>query len=407
MGSEVSLVDKKRGALANGLVENQDLLAVLNSEKQKEFKENFLQFATQDYLVTTVSVREIIRFAVDITKVGLNINPAFKEVYIVPFNTKTKDGNGRDVHVMLPQAIIPLNGIQEMCYKKQFFLKLYEVFQLGKEIVSEREMTRAHQLLLKTSDPTWVDKNFVGFDVVLTDLKDELPEQIKFIEAAYVKDVTKTIKDDRFKIQSWRHKAVRRAFGDFFIPRSREVDIFDKVEHINDQILGSSEGTIDTTMEKSTLTGFEDLQSTLNPLGINLSYNDGYAIATGGKISTSQTTLNSLGFVFENNQFKCRCSEPQSRLPEPSAPPASQESNKKQTQADLFGENPVINSMDSLFLFADQLGLTLSDEFKMQKQDCIGISGGNTNGLDEKLIGAGFTKSPQGKWIRPIVDLKK
>ena len=62
--------------------------------------------------------------------------------------------------------------------------------------------------------------------------------------------------------------------------------------------------------------------------------------------------------------------------------------------------------MDSLFLFADQLGLTLSDEFKIQKQDYIGISGGNTNGLDEKLIGAGFTKSPQGKWIRPIADLK-
>lgn len=150
---------------------------------------------------------------------------------------------------------------------------------------------------------------------------------------------------------------------------------------------------------------FEELVETLKPLGIVISFKNGYAIATGGKISTSQTTLNSLGFVFEDSQYKCRCTEPQSLLPAPSAP-ASSEPNKKQTQSDLF-ENPVINSIDSLFLFVDELGLTLSDEFKMQKQDYIGISGGNTEGLDDKLLSAGFTKSPQGKWIRPIADLKK
>ena len=154
---------------------------------------------------------------------------------------------------------------------------------------------------------------------------------------------------------------------------------------------------------------FEKVVETLTPLGVKVTFKDGYAIATGGKISTSQTTLNSLGFVFEDSQYKCKCAEPQHLLEKPlSGPSVTPENNSKKpiAQADLF-ENPVINSMDSLFLFVDELGLTLSDEFKMQKQDCIGISGGNTEGLDDKLTSAGFTKSPQGKWIRPIVDLKK
>ena len=143
-------------------------------------------------------------------------------MYIIPYDTKIGD-----VKVMLPQAIIPLNGAQEQAFQKDFFLRLYAVYNVEGDIFSEKDMTRKQQLTLQTANSKWVDEHFAGFDVELIDLKKELPDQIKFVEISYLTTVTKTIKDQSFKLQTWRHKAVRRAFGDFVIPRARRVEVFD------------------------------------------------------------------------------------------------------------------------------------------------------------------------------------
>lgn len=391
MATALQILEQKRQELIKGLEDNKDLILTLPADKQKEFRENFLEFATQDYLVSKISVKEIIRFSVNICKLGLNINPAFKEVYIVPFNTKVKDETGKDQHIMLPQAIIPLNGIQEMSYKKNFFLKLYEVYKLGEEVVSEKEMTRAHQMLLKTSDAKWVDENFVGFDVVLTDLINELPEQTKFIEASYLKAVTKTMQDERFKVQSWRHKAVRRAFGDFFIPRSREVDIFDKVEHINDQTLGT---VVDASIESKEIKNFIELQEALSPHNISLVFNNGIATASGNTYQNAKT-LAMMGFKFANSVYTCQCAAPAIALP-----------NKALArQEDLMG-TPVINSLDSMALYLEELGLTMTIWTSNGGEELIGVSAGNTDQLEDKLLAIGF-QNKNGKFLRSTIGLKK
>lgn len=236
------------------------------------------------YVSKGTQPREIINLCVKLNHLGLKVNPGFKEVYVIPF--KVKIGN---TYVMLPQAIIPLNGIQEMAHAKGFFLRAYEVYNLDGDIVSEREMTRKHQLLLDTSNENWVNSHFVGFDVVLEDIKNEIPQQTKFVEQKYLDEVTKTVKDKRFKIQTWRHKAVRRAFGDFYIPRERSLDVFSSVEAINDNILESS--------QKLPVN-----ENTLEQLGLKTVQKNNELIIEGNTYGKTEH-LKALGFKFSNNTW--------------------------------------------------------------------------------------------------------
>ena len=231
---DITIIENNKQQLISYLVNYADLLKSLEKDKKEEFKQNFLELASNDYLISKVNPRELIKFCIGVTKLGLNINPMYKEVYIIPFNTEVRKG----VKLMLPQAIIPLNGIQERANQNGFFLRLYEVYKFDDgNIISEREMSREYQILLDTTNSTWFDRHFVGFDVVLTDLRNQLPEQVKFVEVAYLKDVTKTIKNQSFKAQTYRHKAARRAFGDFNIPRDRQLVDFIELEHLNDTTL--------------------------------------------------------------------------------------------------------------------------------------------------------------------------
>jgi hypothetical protein len=63
-------------------------LDVIPVAKQEAFKNNFLELATQDYLLSIVDVKELVRFATIVTKTGLDISPSSKEVYIIPFIQK-------------------------------------------------------------------------------------------------------------------------------------------------------------------------------------------------------------------------------------------------------------------------------------------------------------------------------
>ena len=175
------ILDDKRKELGDGLVKYKQYLDVIPAAKQEQFKNNFLELATQDYLLSIVDTKELVRFATIITKTGLDISPSSKEVYIIPFDTKVNSQK-----VMLPQAIIPLNGMQQLAYQKGFFLLLDAVWKFDDgSCESESKLTRLQQASLRTADAKWVESHFIGFDVVLTDLKNELPTQVKFVDLNY------------------------------------------------------------------------------------------------------------------------------------------------------------------------------------------------------------------------------
>ena len=84
---------------------------------------------------------------------------------------------------MLPQAIIPLNGMQQLAYQKGFFLLLEAVYKFDDgSSESESKLSRAQQAMLQTANPKWIESHFIGFDCILTDLKKELFETINSLE---------------------------------------------------------------------------------------------------------------------------------------------------------------------------------------------------------------------------------
>jgi len=360
--TNLQILDDKRNELAQALKTNAHLLKPIPVEKQEQFKENFLELVTQDYLINTIDAKQIISFAVNVSKIGLNINPAYKEVYIVPFNTKV---NGQKI--MLPQAIIPLNGMQEMAYSKDFFLKINAVFNLKNGYASEADMTREQQSEIKTADPKWVNEHFIGFDVVLKDLQGKLPEQVKFVEKSYLTEVTKTIQDERFQLQTWRHKAARRGIGDMFMPRARAIDVFEKIEHLNDLELSKED------KEEISVKNFEELQETLSSLNIELVYENGMAIASGNTFNNAKT-LKELGFKFVNGKYIIATTAPL---------------NSEAT--DVLPEKQIENPLE-------EFGLEIEE--KTVRGKVYQIVTGETLGLDDVLTKNGFALGKTGKWGR-------
>jgi hypothetical protein len=293
--TNLQILEDKRSELGQGLIDNKQFLDVIPANKQEQFRKNFLELATQDYLLSIVDTKELVRFAVNVTKTGLDIAPASKEVYIIPFDTKV-NGN----KIMLPQAIIPLNGMQQLAYQKGFFLLLDAVWKFDDGTCeAESKLTRLQQAQLQTATSKWVDTHFIGFDVVLTDLENKLPTQVKFVDLNYVREATKTIKDERWKIQTWRHKAVRRAYGDFMIPRERKIEAFEEIEQLNDSILAS----VDVSANNSLTL---EIENAIKQLGLKLSKNNGVAKVEGVQLSHYKT-LKALGFDNINNQWVMDC----------------------------------------------------------------------------------------------------
>lgn len=288
--TNLQILDDKRAELEKGLVTYKQYLSVIPVNKQESFKNNFLELATQDYLLSIVDTKELVRFATYITKTGLDISPSSKEVYIIPFDTKVNNQK-----IMLPQAIIPLNGMQQLAYQKGFFLLLDAVWKFDDgSCESESKLTRLQQANLKTADAKWVEAHFIGFDVILTDLKNELPTQVKFVDLNYVKEATKTIKDERWKLQTWRHKAVRRAYGDFMLPKDRKIEAFEEIEALNDSVLAQA----DTTSGKL-LTS--DQEKALTQLGIKLQKYNGVAIASN--FAGKEKMLQDIGFTKNGGNY--------------------------------------------------------------------------------------------------------
>ena len=284
------IIEDKRGELSQALASNNAVIQTLAPEQQEKFKKNFLEFASQDYLLSTIEPKEIIRFAVNVTKIGLDIAPSSNEVYIIPFDTKVNNAK-----VVLPQAIIPFNGLQQLAYKSGFMLTVDPVWKFSEaECAAHSELTRLQQSKLKTANPAWLDKHFIGYDVVLKDLRGDLGVQKYFVDSSYVKEATKTNKDPRWSLSTWTHKAVRKAYKQFLVPRDRALEQFEKLEHLNDEVIAD----VDVV---SSIKLNADIEQAIKQMGLSLSKKDGTAVVVGQTFGKDKI-LKDLGFIY--NDFK-------------------------------------------------------------------------------------------------------
>ncbi|MBW6487479.1 hypothetical protein [Sulfurimonas sp.] len=346
--TNLQILDDRRDELANGLATYKQFLEVIPVNKQEQFKRNFLELCTQDYLLSIIDTKELIRFATNVTKTGLDIAPSSKEVYIIPFDTLVNK-----VKTMLPQAIIPLNGMQQLAYQKGFFLQLDAVWKFDDGTCeAESKLSRLQQSQLQTANAKWVDTHFIGFEVVLKDMKNEIPTQTKFVDLNYVKEATKTIKDERWKLQTWRHKAVRRAYGDFMIPRDRKIEAFEEIEHLNDSILGEAE-----VLPQKFLT--KEIEDGVKQLGLSVSKNDGIAKVEGKTFGKDKVLVN-MGFVYENGTYAMQYQEQES-LPKP-------EQSKQKSPAYRLMQYLKDNG-----LHKDEIGSFVKDELGLSSEDVEGI----------------------------------
>lgn len=289
---KLQVLNTNRDKLSAALKSNESVIATLAPEQQENFKKNFLEFASQEYLLSVVEPKEIIRFAVNITKIGLDIAPSSKEVYIIPYYTKINDQK-----VMLPQAIIPCNGMQQLAYQSGFMLIADPVYKFSEtEAAAARELTRNQQSNLQTANPQWIEQHFIGFDVILKDLVGNIEEQVYFVDINYIKVATQTNKDAKWSLSTWTHKAVRKAYKQFLIPRDRALKKFEKIEELNDEQLVE----VDIVSTKK-LT--KDTENAIASFGMSLVKKNGTAKVAGTTYG-KEVTLKQLGFVV-NNKVWC------------------------------------------------------------------------------------------------------
>ena len=362
----MALLENKRKELIQGLANSKEYVDLIPVDKQESFKNNFLELATQDYLLSIVDVKELVRFTAYITKVGLDIAPSSKEVYIIPFDTKVNAQK-----VMLPQAIIPLNGMQQLAYQKGFFLILEAVYKFDDgSSESESKLSRAQQAMLQTANPKWIEGHFIGFDCILTDLKKELPTQVKFVDLNYIKAATKTIKDERWKLQTWRHKAVRRAMGDFMIPKDRKIDAFESIEHLNDSVLAQVDSC------SSEYLNLEN-ENALKQLGITLTKANGVAIASNyhGK----EKYLEEFGFTKNGGSWSISYIE--DAVVTTPAEPKQQETKtlppkpqNKETPTTITPAKKLFDYLSNKKMTKEQIGNFVSEVLGLTKEDTVGIN---------------------------------
>ena len=238
MSTAIAIYAQRREELKKAIEKNRELLTILPPRKQEEFKKNFVELANNDYLLNNTNINLVVKLAIDLTKIGLDINPFKKEVYIVPFETKINNQK-----MMVPQAIIPMKGIQEIYIQANFLLKVFKVWDIGDGIVkSEADMSYKELSLIDETDKKFRDSYFIGFDVRLIDLKDNLPEQRQFVSYKYTKSVVKNMKvPEEFYLEGLVHKAVRKASRYFVIPKERMKDIVDETETANETLINEKE----------------------------------------------------------------------------------------------------------------------------------------------------------------------
>jgi len=173
--------------------------------------------------ISNTNIRNIFDYALELTKNQVDIDNIF--IYI---------------NKNIIQSIMHLKAIQEEAYSNKFFVRAFEVYKIHNNIISEENLSLDDFQEINTTNIKWFNNHFIGFEVVLIDLKREIPTQRKYVEVAYLEYSTSNIVDMHYRPQIYRHKAIRRAFGDFNIPKDRNLFQFKKIEIINDSYLNNN-----------------------------------------------------------------------------------------------------------------------------------------------------------------------
>lgn len=226
----VSATQQNRNALATTLEQEREYVtSVIPVDKVDEFKNNYLELAQNSYLMKEIPLVEVLRTAVNATALGVNINPIYRECYILPFNTKS----GKVASIVLEQ-----DGHKNIAFQSGFFLDVVNVWSLNGKEKRESDMAYSELALLKTTDIEFVKEHLLGWEVILEDISDsevKIPKQAKFVGLEFVLEATKQLQSPQYSIQTWVHKAVRRAMRDMFIPRHRKSVMLEKIDDWNNK----------------------------------------------------------------------------------------------------------------------------------------------------------------------------
>lgn len=244
MSKSLTLTQQNRNTLAVVLEQEKDYVSsVIPVEKVSDFKNNYLELANNAYLIEKIPTKEILQTAVNATALGININPIYKECYILPFNTKGKG--------MVASIVISKDGMAQIYFNAGFLFKMDRVWSLNGKVQKESDMSYEELMLLKPTSHQFVLENLVGWEVSLEDISTndvKIPIQSTFVSLEYAKEVTKQLQTPEHSIQTYEHKVARRADRDFFIPRFRKSLMLEKVEDYNNSKDDTEDDAVNTTI---------------------------------------------------------------------------------------------------------------------------------------------------------------
>jgi len=217
------------------LVKDKNALARLDAEKVEEFKTNFIELWNNKYLIQNADASELLNFCIQISNIGLSVNPWHKEVYILPFNVykKNQDGSKTKVSTRL-EAVYAKDGVRQMAYDNGFQIFCDTVWNINGKGKSINDLDFIDKSKVDFTNTKYVNENFLGFNFTLVDVIGNLQKQEYFVTFDYLKKVTKKLESEDHKIANYSHKAFRKAYNEFFIPKSRDTRyLLSKLDNIN------------------------------------------------------------------------------------------------------------------------------------------------------------------------------
>ncbi len=211
------------------LVKDKNALARLKDDKVEEFKTNFIELWSQKYLIQSAEPSELLDFCIQVTNIGLSVNPWHKEVYVLPFTQKGKSGKKLEV-------VYRKEAIEEMAFRAGMQIEADSIWNINGDGVLFSNMTYLDQSTIKSNNVKYINDNFIGFEIRFYDLKSNLRPQKFTISYDYLKYATNdnNIGSDQDQISKLIHKAYRKAFNMAFIPKGRDTrDKLNKLDNIN------------------------------------------------------------------------------------------------------------------------------------------------------------------------------
>ena len=215
--SNLTVIEKNQAALKKEAeaLKPYALRVLKDNKKIEQFMTNITELATNDYLLNEVNKRQIIKLAIDLSAQGFNINPRYKQLSIVPF----AENGMKD---KIPSPIIHLKGWQEVLFNGGFMLTVDNIWKINGAEKRESEMTFEELSKIDETDEIFRKEHFLGFYVILEDLRKEIPIQKKYVSFSYTLKAVKNMQVPKeFLLNGLIHKAVRKALSTMVVPQSR------------------------------------------------------------------------------------------------------------------------------------------------------------------------------------------